>query len=230
MNMKWLTQGSFLFEDAKTRIIIDPYMSDFLISHGMTRMVDFPIPFEQLKPDVLICTHDHLDHLDPETVKKIAEFYPKCTFAGPQSCCTHFKKLGIDEKCSVLLKEGEKTVFGNFHVTPVFADHSDPDAVGLIVENNKKVYLSADSNYHKCLVNEYTSEADIVLVCINGRMGNMGTDDALKVVEQIKPKMAFPMHYGLFAENTADPRPFIEGCIKNGIESFELQIGKTLSL
>ncbi len=225
MNITWLTQGSFLFEDDNTRIVIDPYMSDFLISHGMTRLVDFPLTFEELKPDVMVCSHDHLDHLDPETVEKIAQMYSECLFAGPQSCCTHFLKLGIDEERIVLLEEGESRKFGELQITAVFADHSDPDAVGLVIENGKKVYLSADSNYDERLVNENTSGCDVVLICINGRMGNMSADDALNVVKQIKPKAAFPMHYGLFAENTADPKPFVDGCKKSGIKSKALEVG-----
>ena len=89
MNITWLTQGSFLFESNGTRIIIDPYVSDFLETQGLKRMVDFPLSLEELKSDFLICSHDHLDHLDPETIEKIAKMYPECIFAGPKSCSTY---------------------------------------------------------------------------------------------------------------------------------------------
>jgi len=230
MNITWLTQGSFLFENNGTRILVDPYMSDFLETHGLKRLVKFPMTFEELRPDVLICSHDHLDHLDPETVQQIAEIYPKCIFVGPKSCCEHFQKLGISSSRLVLLEIGQLVEFGAIKVTPVVAFHSDPNAVGLVFEMDKKVYLSADSNYDDRLVNEFTLDSDIVLICVNGTLNNMSIDDALNVVKQIKPKAAFPMHYGLFAENTVDPKSFIDGCKKIGIKSKALQVGRSCEI
>jgi L-ascorbate metabolism protein UlaG (beta-lactamase superfamily) len=61
-------------------------------------------------------------------------------------------------------------------------------------------------------------------------MGNMNRDEALKVVFEIFPKRAHPMHYGLFAENTADPAPFVTACLEKGIDSFELIQGKVYEL
>jgi len=227
MKITWLSQGSFLFQTNGIRILVDPYMSDYLEFKGLKRMVAFPLSFEELKPDILVCTHDHLDHLDPETVKKIAELYPKCLIAGPESCCDHFRKLGVNKQNIMQLEWDKNFIFNKIKITPVFAVHSAPHAVGLVIEaDDKRVYLSGDSEYDKKLVNEFTTECDLILICINGRLGNMSLDEALKVVKATKPKTALPMHYGLFAENTANPKPFIEECLKNGIKSFEMTLGQ----
>jgi L-ascorbate metabolism protein UlaG (beta-lactamase superfamily) len=230
MNITWLTQGSFLFENNDTRIVVDPYMSNCLETRGLKRLVDFPLSLEELKPDLLICSHDHLDHLDPETVKKIAALYPKCIFWGPKSCCEHFRQLGIAEDKIVLLEEGETYTFGKFSIIPVPAMHSDPDSVGFVIEEDKKVYLSADSKYDDGLINKYNSDSDVVLICVNGTLNNMSINDALNVVKQIKPKFAFPMHYGLFAGHTVHPKPFVDGCEKLGIKSKALQAGISCEL
>ena len=224
MKITWLTQGSFLIEGDK-RILIDPYMSDFLETHGLKRMVEFPLSFEELKPDFLICTHDHLDHLDPETVEKIAVMYPECIMVGPVSCCEHFKNLGIAEERIILFKKEISCQFGDIKIVPVPAFHSDLDAVGLVLEADKKIYITSDSVYDEKLINDYTANCDVLITCINGKMGNMNIDDALKLAEKIKPSIAFPMHYGLFAENTADPKLFIDGCKTLGINSKSLQVG-----
>ena len=231
MKITWLSQGSFLFEYMGTRILVDPYMSEHLESKGLKRLVEYPLTLDELKPDMLICTHDHLDHLDPETVIKIAELYPQCIIAGPESCCDHFHKLDIDEK-NIMQLEWEKTfVFNEIKITPVFAVHSAPHAVGLIVEaDDKRVYLSGDSLYDDKLVNEFTKGCDLVLICINGRLGNMSLEEALQVVKKTKPETALPMHYGLFAENTANPKPFIDECLKAGIKSFEMTLGEEFEL
>ena len=231
MKITWLSQGSFLFESNSTRILVDPYMSDHLECKGLKRMVEFPLTFEELKPDLLICSHDHLDHLDPESVRKIAELYPECLISGPKSCCAHFRKLGISEKNIKHLERAKVFELNNIKITPVFAKHSDPQAVGLVIEaEGKKLYLSADSEYDEKLISDFTKNCDLILICINGRLGNMSLEEALKTVKQLKPEAALPMHYGLFAENTADPKPFIQECLKSGIKSFEMTLGEEFDL
>ena len=49
----------------------------------------------------------------------------------------------------------------------------------------------------------------------------MPWEDAVKVVEELKPKFAIPMHYGLFARNTEDPRPFMAAVKKLGVDTEE---------
>ena len=231
MKITWMTQGSFLFESNGTRILVDPYMSSCLAAKGFRRKDYFPLPFRQLNIDLLICTHDHLDHLDPETVKKVARLYPKCKFAGPISCCAHFMELGIKDSQRRMLKVGERFTFGDFKITAVPAFHSEPDAVGLVLKvKGKKIYLSADTLYDDSLVNKNTKNCEVILICINGKLGNMPYEDALKVVKAAKPKIALPMHYGLFAENTADPKPFIDECNAVGIKSFEMKVGEEICL
>lgn len=231
MEIRWLTQGSFLFVSNGTRILVDPYMSDCLEAKGLKRLVEYPLSFEELKPDMLICSHDHLDHLDPETVEHIAKLYPECLFAGPISSCEHFKTLGVAESQIILLERNKPVGQGEVNITPVMAIHSDPEAIGLVIEaENKKLYLSADSEYADDLVCVMTQNCDLILICINGRLGNMTLAEALNVVQAAKPLTALPMHYGLFAENTADPQPFIDGCIKNSINSFEMKPGVKFEL
>jgi L-ascorbate metabolism protein UlaG (beta-lactamase superfamily) len=226
MEITWLSQGSFLFESDGARILIDPYMSDCLEFKGLKRLVDFPLTFEELRPDILICTHDHLDHLDPGTVREIAALYPECLIAGPVSCCRHFRKLEIPEKSIKKLECGKVFELNGTKITPVFALHTEPEATGLLIEaGGKRVYLSGDTEYDDKLINDFTRGCDLLLICINGRLGNMSLEKALKVAENIKPRIALPMHYGLFAENTADPKPFIAGCVKAGIKSFEMFVG-----
>ena len=135
MKITWLSQGSFLFESNGTRVLVDPYMSDCLESKGLKRMVEFPLSFDELKPDMLICTHDHLDHLDPETVSKIAELYPECLIAGPISCCGHFRELGI--KNIRQLDIGRSFIFKGIEITPVPAAHSDPEGCRPGYENGR---------------------------------------------------------------------------------------------
>ena len=51
---------------------------------------------------------------------------------------------------------------------------------------------------------------DVTLICINGRLGNMNTEEALTVARRIGAKVNIPTHYDMFASNSADPALFAE--------------------
>lgn len=227
MRISWLTQGGFLFAHDGRRLVIDPYMSDSLEAKGIKRLAPFPLPLKALKPDALLCTHDHLDHLDPASVQMIAGAYPDCILAGSANAHRHFLQLGLEAGRCRLLRVGELAALAGFDLLPVAARHSDREAIGVkITAGGKRVYLSGDTEYDEGLAdNPALKGLDLVLICINGRLGNMNLDEALKTVKALRPETALPMHYGLFAENTADPRPFIRECLEAGINSFEMQPG-----
>ena len=49
----------------------------------------------------------------------------------------------------------------------------------------------------------------MLVTCVNGRWGNMGHEEAAKVANQLSVRLSIPTHYGMFAENTADPMDFV---------------------
>jgi L-ascorbate metabolism protein UlaG (beta-lactamase superfamily) len=224
MKIVWLTQGGFLFESQGYRLVVDPYMSDSL-EGKLTRLVSFPLSLQDLRPNVVFCTHDHMDHLDPDTIRMIAGHYPSCMFCGPAQAFQHLKRLLIPSV--KLMKPGITGVFGPWSVTPMFALHGDPSAVGyLFIAENYRIYLTGDTECDDRLFVLKSLDIDLLLICINGRLGNMNWEQALLTAKMLRPKIALPMHYGLFAENTENPRPFIEGCIAAGIQSYEMTPGK----
>ncbi len=224
----WLTQGGFLVEAEGSRLVIDPYMSDSLAGK-VTRLVPFPLTLEELRPNSVVCTHDHGDHLDPLTVEMIRDAYPLCVFGGPQRAHRHLGNLGISG--ARLLEIGKQEKFGPFVLTPTFARHSDPSSVGLLIAVNRlKIYITADTEFDERLFTPQVEGADAVMICINGRLGNMTWREAVESVLRLRPAQAFPMHYGLFAENTEDPSPFIAACREAGIASSEMPIGKPFRL
>jgi L-ascorbate metabolism protein UlaG (beta-lactamase superfamily) len=58
----------------------------------------------------------------------------------------------------------------------------------------------------------------------------MNVNEAITLTAQLQPKLAIPMHYGMFAENTEDPNLFLEGCAQHQIKAMALSLGKTVSL
>jgi L-ascorbate metabolism protein UlaG (beta-lactamase superfamily) len=216
MNITWLGQGGFLFATGETRLAVDPYLSDFVErKQNLTRLMDPPLSVEQLAPTAVFCTHDHIDHLDPIGATWLARAWPEAPFIGPASVIAKLPELGLADVPTQQLDPGQTTTIGELTITATPAIHSDPCAVGLILTaGGKRVYLSGDSQFAPDLADRVAALAggpiDLVLICINGRLGNMNADEAVDIVKALRPGRAAPMHYGLFAENTADPQPFLD--------------------
>ena len=50
---------------------------------------------------------------------------------------------------------------------------------------------------------------DIMFICINGKLGNMNVNDAVKLTKIINPTVGIPTHYGMFESNTENPEKYI---------------------
>lgn len=233
MELCWLTQGGFRFADHGKRLVADPYMSHIVEQkEGLTGLTEFPLSLAELRPDVLLCTHDHLDHCDPEAVPSIAAAYPDCLLAGSLNAYRHFLALGVAENRCRRLQVGVSVDLAGFSVLPVLARHSDKEAVGVVIgAGGKRVYLTGDTLFDEAiLANPQLRHLDAILICINGKLGNMTWTEAARTVTALQPNLAVPMHYGRFAENTVDPQPFIAACRAAGISATELTPGKKFTL
>lgn len=85
----WLGQAGFWIDTGAHRILIDPYLSDSLArkyagqANDHRRMMPAPIAPEALpRPDVVLVTHAHTDHMDPETLGPLHCAFP----ISPSSC------------------------------------------------------------------------------------------------------------------------------------------------
>jgi len=204
MNITWIGQSGYILNDGKTEICIDPYLSDIVNKvAGRARMVECPISPKDLNSDIIICTHNHLDHLDPDAI--IEMYLETKVFYAPFDCMEHLEKLGVKNK--IALNEGEKAIVGEFEIEAVFADHAVP-AIGLIIRHDgKTLYFSGDTYYNEKL--EELINIDCMFICINGKLGNMNVEEAARLTNIIRPKVGIPNHYGMFASNTEDPHTFL---------------------
>lgn len=236
MKVTWLGQSGYVFEYKGQRLVVDPYLSDIVFEkEGLKRMINPPLSVDELKPDYVFITHDHIDHFDPVTMPFIHEKFPLCEIAGPESVMRHCHRLNFNKAILTLVTKGQRIVLGEFiiHVTPAY--HSDPFAVGFIIETaGIVVYISGDTLYEEALASEILSLAprpiDVAFVVINGKLNNMGIKDAVHLIKDINTNLAIPMHYGMFLQNTADPNAFLTQCNENEIKAMELVTGKETAL
>ncbi|MBQ2735546.1 MAG: MBL fold metallo-hydrolase [Clostridia bacterium] len=206
MIIRALGQSGYILKTERSEIIIDPYLSDSVNRvAGRPRLLPVPIKPSDISCDAVICTHDHLDHLDPDTISLIDSKQLFVTTNGGK------EKLEALEKENVIaINEGESIKLGDFEITAVFADHT-VEAFGLIIKvEGKTLYFSGDTLYNEKLFDIAKYSSDITFICINGRLGNMNVKEALVTAKKIGAKINIPNHYDMFASNSENPHLFAD--------------------
>ena len=96
MKVTHLGQAGLLFEKDGFKIMIDPYLSNSVekIEPHNRRRVAVDESFLKIKPNVMIFTHNHLDHYDPETVVHFINNDSNILVLAPKSVWDEVRKLG----------------------------------------------------------------------------------------------------------------------------------------
>ena len=205
LKIKWIGQSGYVLSDEKTEICIDPYLSNVVdrVAHR-GRMVEAPFSPEELKSDVVICTHNHLDHVDIDAIPLMKK--ENMLFLAPDDAKNTLFECGVMNYKA--FNEGMTVKLGDFELKAVFADHTVP-AVGVIVKHRGIImYFSGDTKYNEKLEKLTEYNIDIMFICINGKFGNMSADEAVQLTKIINPKVGVPTHYGMFESNTENPKNY----------------------
>ena len=96
----WIGHAAFLVQLAGMNVLLDPQFSERASPvqfAGPKRIVPLPIDIDELPPiDVVAVSHNHYDHLDAQTVKRLAARSPQTLFLVPLGLKEWFAELGID--------------------------------------------------------------------------------------------------------------------------------------
>jgi L-ascorbate 6-phosphate lactonase len=213
----WLCQAGFLFKTSTGQIVcIDPYFSDVVERLiGFKRMMLCPIAPEDVKADLVVCTHEHLDHMDTDALPLLAD-HSATHFAGPIECMKQFETMGIPTSRCHLLEEGKSFLYRGTRVTAVHADHGElaPDALGVVLNfGGTAVYHTGDTAYRaEKFKLAADHKPDILLPCINGAFGNMNAEEAALMTQLIAPRFVMPTHFWMFVEQNGNPAEFMRLC------------------
>lgn len=223
IRITWLGQAGYLLEYNGLIICIDPYLSNSVEKvEGLKRLKNIPVCPENLLADYLITTHDHLDHFDEDTIAKLV--MNNMVFVGPSSCIKHFAGLNKTCKAAIVFNRGASIRIGEMAIHAVFSQHTD-DSIGIVIEfceSKKSIYFTGDTEFNEQLLNVKRYSPDLIIGCINGKWGNMDCYNLAKLAAYLETKKVIPSHYGMFAENTEDPKK-LEVLLKTeGIQFQEL--------
>ena len=208
MKITWLGQAGLLLEKGDFKIMIDPYFSDSVakVNPKNYRRVPMREEFWAVKPDVLIFTHNHLDHYDPATAQKLLSGGNMLVLA-PGSVWGEVRKLGGDHNYVLFNRHTSWTEKG-IRFTAVKAEHSDPTPIGVIIDDGeKKYYITGDTLYNEEIFGDIPDDIYAVFLPVNGAGNNMNKVDAARFAQRIGAKKVVPIHFGMFDELTARDFP-----------------------
>ena len=202
MEITWLGQAGLLFETNGKKILVDPYLSNSVAKIEPKNYRRQPIDerFLKIKPNVIVITHNHADHLDKETLHYYLDEESEVTVLAPSGSWQELRKFGGSKNKYVLFNSATTWTEEFACFRAVKAEHSDEYAIGVIIQaEGKNYYITGDTLYSErvfdCLPN---MEFEMVFLPVNGVGNNMNFIDAQAFVNRINAKYAVPVHFGLF--------------------------------
>lgn len=207
MKITWLGQAGLLFETCEKTVLIDPYLSDNVKNFQPQNYRRVPVNerFLNIKPDVIVITHNHLDHLDRETLKYYLTEDANCLVLAPNGSWQELRSFGGNSNY-VLFNAGTEWSEGELRFTAVVAEHSDPNAIGVILSaEGKDYYVTGDTLYNERVFSSLPNRTPyVVFLPINGVGNNMNIRDAERFAVRVGAEYVVPIHIGMFDEMNAE--------------------------
>lgn len=206
MKITWLGQAGFLFETGGLKILVDPYLSNSCkaLNPDCDRRMPIDEKFLEITPDVIVLTHSHLDHTDPDTLKHYLGKTGDVTVLASPLAWEIVRKYENGHNYVRFDRHTEWSE-GDVRFCAVKAEHSDPSAIGVIIEaEGKKYYHTGDTLYNSKIFEDIPNDIYAHFCVVNGKGNNMNLADAERFAEKISAKYFVPMHWGLHDELSPD--------------------------
>ena len=213
----WFGQNGYIFKSPEgTLASVDLYLTDSCATLypdvDLHRQVPILLRPEEVDVDVFACTHNHQDHTDPETIRGLRNKQASL-FAGPHPSCEVYAREGIETGRIVPTWPDRLVEFRDLKIRGTFAlptDDTDLNHMGFVIQfgNGPKIYITGDTDHHELLYSVARQKPDVVITCINAGFNNLSHFEAAQLCAAVKPRVAIPCHYDMFAINSVDPRMF----------------------
>lgn len=226
-SVTWLGQSTFIIKLDGVTILTDPYLTTYASSVwgiGPRRFVPPGITIENLPPiDIIILSHNHLDHLDAETVESIKDKDSIQVYV-PLGLRSFFIERGYSQVEE--LDWNEQRISGPLKLTALPTIHHSGRSIGdknetlwcswSIQSSSQNLYFIGDSGYSTTTfkaIGEKMGPFDVALLTIGAyktRQGDPVThlypEDAVKVGLDLKAETLVGMHWGTI--QLSDEPPF----------------------
>jgi L-ascorbate 6-phosphate lactonase len=229
----WLGQAGFALRAGGVTLLIDPFLSS-----GHNRVVPPPFAPEQADGvDAILCSHEHIDHLDADTLPAMAAASPEARVVVPTPIVSQVTDLGVAPEQVLGVQPEEPVELGAVTVHPLPACHGVDMAdaysfgrelsgglyrfLGFVVEaDGMRVYHAGDTIVYDGMEDWLRRLApNVMLLPINGRdryreaqniVGNMDHREAAELATAVGVDLLIPMHYDMFAINRGFPAHLVD--------------------
>ena len=160
--------------------------------------------------DIIFITHSHYDHYSEEDISKVIK--DNTTIVVPKDLEDMVLQFGFAKEHIIVVSPNEEySVLGiNFKTIPAYNTNKNfhpksNEWVGYIVNLDQTTYyiagdtdITEENRQFKC---------DVAFVPIGGTY-TMTYSEAAELINEIKPQIAVPIHYGLIVGNKEDANNF----------------------
>jgi L-ascorbate 6-phosphate lactonase len=237
--LSWFGQAGFALATGETVALIDP----FLAPRRGRRYEASIRPADLEGVDVVLCTHEHVDHFDAESAPSIAQASPGAVFVVPTPIVDMVGEAGVPSDRILGVQPGEVHEIAGLSVRPVPARHgvTMDDAYGfgealsdglvrflgyVLGAGGVRVYHAGDTiHYEGMEATVGAFEPDVALLPVNGRhaereargiVGNLNEREAAWLADAIGADMLVPMHHDMFSGNLGSSAAVVDAAEEEG--------------
>lgn len=253
VTVTWFGHSTLLIQIHGMNILIDPVFSDrsspvsFI---GPKRFSKPPVTIEELpKIDILIISHNHYDHLDIKSIKKLDSKVMK--YIVPLGVEKQLERLNIKKSKIQSMAWWEETQINGLTIACTPARHFSNRQIfditktlyasWVLKDEKYQIYESGDGGFgaHFNEIHKRYGDFDFVMMesgQYNMRWHNihMFPEEAVKAADILGAKISMPIHWGAFvlSDHGWDDsvERFVKASEKSGTEVITPKIGETVYL
>ncbi|GAA1394280.1 MBL fold metallo-hydrolase [Kitasatospora putterlickiae] len=213
----WYGHASALVEIEGSRVLLDPIWSERCSPAalvGPRRLHPVPVELEELpQVDAVLISHDHYDHLDMATVRRLVRSQ-SAPFAVPLGIGAHLRRWGVPEHRIIELDWDETCTLGDLALTLTAAHHFSGRGLTrnttlwgswVVAGPNRKVYYTGDSGYFEgyARIGAEHGPFDAALVQVGAYDPawadiHMTPEDAVLAHRELNAELLLPVHWCTF--------------------------------
>ena len=161
--------------------------------------------------DIIFITHDHYDHYSEDDIDKVKK--EDTVVVAPEELLTKLLRKGFRQDNIITVDSDEEDIVEGikFETVPAYNTNKqfhpkDNGWVGYIIElNNIRYYIAGDTDITE---ESKKVKCDVAFVPVGGTY-TMDFKEAAYLINEIKPKIAVPIHYGSIVGTNQDATDFV---------------------
>ena len=162
--------------------------------------------------DIIFITHDHYDHYSEDDIDKVKK--NDTVIIAPEELLTKLLRKGYRQDYIVTVEPSKEYMVEGIKFETVLAYNTNKQFhpkengwVGYIVElNNVRYYIAGDTDITE---ENKRVKCDVAFIPVGGTY-TMDFKEAAFLINEIKPKIAIPIHYGSVVGNEQDATDFMK--------------------